>query len=443
MVTDSIEDFQSVFQKASNEECFVIPILANELIALESRLIGLYFYFYQNKEDYLVLGNHSEALFEGDLSLFTFEGNNKKYVLDKKQFLHLFPESKNVIDLEMTAYINGIKITPPKLQKYFLFKRLYPKFKDVNILVPVLILLEWCSSILDEINHENLKNLPINFFYNDLVLENFSRLEKAGIQVNDEIFNQHFQNKSQYVFDGKIYANYNLYTTIGRPSNVHHGINFVALNKKNGSRDAFVSRFGDEGCIVEFDYQAYHPRLIASYTGYQLSKEISVYELLAQQYFPNTPITEELLKESKQITFRQLYGGVEQQYKHIPFFEYANKLLEGVNNTYLMRGYIESPYSDKKLLLKAYDKNKLFNYFFQLQETERNMVVMQKVLDYLQGLQSKMILYVYDSFVIDVLNEEIVKNQVLLNIKKIMEDTDFVVNINKGKSYGDVKKIIL
>ena len=42
---------------------------------------------------------------------------------------------------------------------------------------------------------------------------------------------------------GLEYTQYNPYTSTGRPSNRYNGINYAALNKEDGTRDRFVSRF--------------------------------------------------------------------------------------------------------------------------------------------------------------------------------------------------------
>ena len=43
-------------------------------------------------------------------------------------------------------------------------------------------------------------------------------------------------------------------------SNNFGGVNYFALNKDDGSRDRFISRF-EGGKLVQFDYDAYHPIL--------------------------------------------------------------------------------------------------------------------------------------------------------------------------------------
>ena len=49
--------------------------------------------------------------------------------------------------------------------------------------------------------------------------------------------------------DGLVYSEYNPYTTTGRPSNRFGGTNFAALNKTDGSREKYISRF-DGGMLV-------------------------------------------------------------------------------------------------------------------------------------------------------------------------------------------------
>ena len=69
-----------------------------------------------------------------------------------------------------------------------------------------------------------------------------------------------------------VYSEYNPYTATGRPSNRFGGLNFAALNKKDGSRKKFISRYGKEGMLVEMDYDAYHLRLIGDEVNYKFPK---------------------------------------------------------------------------------------------------------------------------------------------------------------------------
>ena len=49
------------------------------------------------------------------------------------------------------------------------------------------------------------------------------------------------------------WTQYHPFTTTSRPSNNFGGVNYAALNKDDGSRDRFVSRF-EGGKLVQFDY---------------------------------------------------------------------------------------------------------------------------------------------------------------------------------------------
>jgi hypothetical protein len=86
--------------------------------------------------------------------------------------------------------------------------------------------------------------------------------------------------------DNKIYTQYNLYNFTSRPTNSFNGINFAALNKDNGSREAFIPQ---NDILFEFDYEAYHPRILAKLIGYEF-EEASVHTHLGKMYFKTEKI---------------------------------------------------------------------------------------------------------------------------------------------------------
>jgi len=119
----------------------------------------------------------------------------------------------------------------------------------------------------------------------------------------------------ELVKDNKVYSQYNYYTMTGRPSNAYRGFNFAAMNKEDGTRAAFCSRF-DNGALVEMDFDSYHVRLIARLIGYDLPTS-SIHDYLGQFYFGVSQLTDEQRDESKQITFRLLYGGIDSEFLSI------------------------------------------------------------------------------------------------------------------------------
>ena len=102
---------------------------------------------------------------------------------------------------------------------------------------------------------------------NDDIIDNLTYLESSGLRYDKNI----------------VFSEYNPYTSTGRPSNRFGGINFAALNKSDGSRAKFISRFGSKGKLVEFDYDAYHLRLIADKVGYKFS-DASVHQHFADLF---------------------------------------------------------------------------------------------------------------------------------------------------------------
>ena len=120
-------------------------------------------------------------------------------------------------------------------------------------------------------------------------------------------------------------------------------------------------------------------------------------------YFNKEELNDEEYAKSKELTFKQLYGGVFKEYREIPFFkamnEYVEKLWQLFNATEeleLVGGKIL-----KKEQIQNPTPNKILNYIIQSAETYNNVISVKKVIDYLENKQSKVILYTYDSFLID------------------------------------------
>ena len=134
--------------------------------------------------------------------------------------------------------------------------------------------------------------------------------------------------KQILVRNNKTFTEYNIYTTTGRPSNRFGGVNYAAINKEDGTRKSFVSRF-EYGMLIEFDYDSYHLRLIADVIGYKFP-EGSVHRYFGRQYFGKEELTEEEYEQSKQMTFKLLYGGITKEFENIEFFKKVNILIKSL-----------------------------------------------------------------------------------------------------------------
>ena len=250
--------------------------------------------------------------------------------------------------------------------------------------------------------------------FDNFYIESLHQIEKNGI----------------YTQNGYEHSQYNIYTTTSRPSNTFNGVNYAALNKEDGSRDRFISRF-DEGKLVQFDYDAYHPRIIGRLIGETISNDVSGHQFLANLYGVSR-------KEAKGITFRQLYGGVQDEYIHIPFFQKVSHFIDLLWTKFNQNGFVETPMGRKLKNgnFRNMNKNKLFNYLLQATETELNMKSISKLNKYLSDKKTKLVLYTYDSYLLDVHPMEI---GLLNDIKILIEEAGFITKMEMGDNYSDIK----
>ena len=75
---------------------------------------------------------------------------------------------------------------------------------------------------------------------------------------------------------------------------------------------------------------------------------------------------------------------------------------------------------------------KLFNYILQNYETSQNILILWDILSILRGKKSKLVLYTYDSFLIDLSDEE---KDLVKDVQKIFENYKLNTKIKYGSSY--------
>jgi len=155
---------------------------------------------------------------------------------------------------------------------------------------------------------------------------------------------------------------------------------------------------------------------------------IKAHQWLAEQYGAD-------LKDAKAITFRQLYGGVQDDYKHIPFFSKTSEYIETLWNKFLVDKVVYTPIFKRKIqFCSDLNKNKLFNYILQSVETERNIIILDK-LSKLNPNYSLPILYTYDSILFDVNSDDV---NYISEVKSIMEKDGFPVGVEVGENYKEM-----
>lgn len=432
MIIDNVHQLDSL----SGKTLFVYPVLQDSRRhRVVSEIVALVAIDVETNQTYSISKTHPDGLFKVDDFSFLYKCNVHSY--DTILLKYAGYDTSNFVDAQLQYYLKLNQPcnfeTPSILNHYARY------ISDCNVL----------GSLVSLPKHEDIafelyrriyladKQPGLDFYQNQL-LTLFYNIEKNGLQIDLPRFTNVF-GQSFSINNNKSYTQYNYYTTTGRPSNRFGGINFAALNKDDGSRDCFVSRF-ENGCLVELDFNSYHPRLIASVTGYDFGDE-DVYEHLAKHYHNTQTPTKTQILQAKESTFRQIYGGISKQYLHVPFFKAAKELAERLWYFAQDHGYIESPISGRKLILVNYQDitlYTLFNYFLQMYETEFNVITLKPLLDQLQSKQTVPVLYTYDSILFDVPEDEL--DSLLKEvIPQSIDLSKFPVKIKKGIRYSELK----
>ena len=231
-------------------------------------------------------------------------------------------------------------------------------------------------------------------------------MEQSGVRIDKERFESHFHPIDREF----IYTQYNFKTTTTRPSNKFGGVNYAALNKENGCRESFIPR---NDRFIELDIGAYHPTLLGLLVGYNFGNK-DIHESFAKMYGVN-------YKKAKELTFKQLYGGVFEQFKDLEFFKKVQVYVDEMWEKFNQEGYIECPISNhkyEKSKLEDMKPQKLLNYVLQNLETAMNIRILWEIFRSLKGRKTKLVLYTYDSFLFDFDSSE----------KDLIEDIKQIIN---------------
>ena len=440
MIVDTREDLDALFGYIQNRKTLLVPILADaQLHAVRNRITCIYVYTEDDVERIVPI-NHTEQItgFSDDLQRFLDLRNI--FVYDKKQWLQLGGNGDvwGIKTLWWYTYGEAYDETHYYTTAHTFYWRRHNTLRNVNAMVPIMQHLAMCQKIRHYawpmcMNAELSESYQ---HFDSVYPEVFGQIEAAGLCVTEDF------RMPELVTDGFVYSNYNYHTTTGRPSNAYRGFNYAAMNKEDGTRSAFCSRF-DSGALVEMDFDAYHVRLIARLIGYALP-DGSVHEYFGRFYFDTTELTTEQYEQSKQITFRLLYGGIDSEFLTIPFFQKVNALVYKLWAKWKSKGYIETPVLKRIISRDSVQNmtaNKLFNYFLQATETEVSVQKLRQVQAALHNRETKMILYTYDSILFDVPISE--AKDILPYIKDILQQGNFPVKVSAGNIYSKMNTITI
>ena len=373
-------------------------------------------------EDFIIPINHLECINWDKDAILNVLANYEFCVLDKKAALHAAPHI-SYTDIQHSIPLLDQHTT----QAHPWYYRKFPHTK-VNKMIPIGKHLERCKqkthSIFQEYRGE------INPYFDKILLPVLHELEKNALKFNDK-FDDYFtlKNKKFSIKENHIYGWYNPYTTTGRPVNNFNGLNFVGLKHDNGERDCFEP---DNNFFVEMDYDGYHPRLIGDIVDYQF--EGNVHNTLAEIYFKSKEITPQQYKESKTLTFKQIYGGIDKANLHHPFFSKTQQFIDIIWEEFNKKGEVKcGSYTIKKKDHPKIHSQKLFNYYIQATETETNIRKIKIIQDYLKIKQTKLVLYIYDAFIFDVSKQD--GKQTLIDLQNLLNDK-FPIKLKSGAHYG-------
>jgi len=406
------------FFEIGHEKVFVEPILFNDNThpAL-NHLSLLYIKPLNDSKGYILCLDHTEALKLHKTSITNLLASFKEiYVRNRKSFIYVFP-LKNLIDISF--YIP--EYVEPTTPTHETFYQNHGHRDNVNTIIPLVKHYEKCELIFDKVKDYFKTD---NAKFNNKATSVFFAIERNGIKINKKQFDKHFELDNEHfnIQDDTIYTQYNLYTTTGRPSNSFNSVNFAALAKDNGCRKSFIP---NNDKFVEIDISAYHPTLAAQLVDYDFGSE-TPYE-----YFAKEAGIE--VSEAKILMFKQLYGGVYNEYKYIDYFQLIEEHVNKLWKTYTTNGYIECPISGHKLTtyIKDINPQKLFNYTLQNLETSTNVCIVWDIIKLLKGKKTKIVLYTYDSILLDYHDEDDILDQ----IKEVFKKYNLRIKTTKGLNY--------
>ena len=397
--------------------CVCIPLFSNaNKHQSENAVVGLYLSFIDRTEKYINFSHPDEVT--DDLRLIDIQLHHKSLVFNKKALLyHGFNEG---IDLNSyLQYYTDYSIS----QKEFYTKSIeilsnkYFKSEDLGHIIPLAVQLEYAKKMADytlKVYREFQLNDKCIQFCNDFV-EIFYEIEKQKILIDGEWKNQ----------------NYMWYTATSRPSNSWDGFNFSAMNKRDGTRNKIRSRF-DGGKIVQFDYDAFHIKLLAKVLDYKFNGH--PYDDIKKELVLDIPYD-----EIKSKVFQNIYGSISPQFMEHPFFQCIQAVIDEFYQGYKTDSMVKSWFYEKTFRdIQDETPNKIFNYVLQSLETEYNVRKIKTLLPHLEDKQSVFMMYLYDAFVFDIHPDEM---NLINTLRSAFETDDMTIKIYVGDTFGDIKRI--
>lgn len=380
------------------------------------QIIGLYFLFTDGDERYVNFTHPDEI--DDDITLSEIRLHSKSIVFNKKALI--YNGFQDGIDLNSylhyytSDHINPKEFYPKGME--MLANKFY-KIEDLGHVIPLSKQLEWAKKIARYVSKFYRDKLISDqcIDYCDDFIRVFHEIEKNDILVGDEWKKQ----------------NYMWYTATGRPSNAWDSFNFSAMNKKDGSRDKIRSRF-EGGKIVQFDYDAFHIKLLAKILQYEFSSH--PYEQIQKDLGIDMDYD-----QFKGKVFQNIYGTITPEFMNHPFFQSVQALIDETYDRYKTDGMVKSWFYEKRFRdIQDATPNKVFNYVLQSLETEYNVRKIKSILPHIQNKKSLFMMYLYDAFVFDIHPDEM---DIIDTLQTAFETDNMSVKIYTGNDFGHIMRI--
>ena len=394
--------------------CICIPFFSNNnLHSSELEIVGFYLYFIDGTTK-LVNFTHPDSL-PSEYGLDSIKLHPNSLILNKKSVSY-----KSFDDgIDLNSYLHYYIHDHVNIQEFYtnVMENFYSRYytsKKLTKIIPLSKLIEFAENIilftLPYYKPEKISKECIN--YCEDFTNIFRFIESNEIPFGDEMKKQ----------------NYMWYTATSRPSNSWNNFNFSALNKNDGTRNKIHSRY-DGGKIVQFDYDAFHIKLLAKILDYKFTKH--PYEEIKEELGLDIPYD-----EVKSRVFQNIYGTITDQFIQHPFFQRVQAMIDELYQEYFEKGYTESYFYHKRFRdIEDPTPNKVFNYFLQSLETEYNVRKLKTILPLLQDKRTVLCMYLYDAFVFDVPQDE---TEIIPHLKRAFETDGMTTKCSVGENFGSI-----
>ena len=430
-IVESKDQFEK-FSKRVGWENGYVGIIMNEddKHPIISELCSLYIKDINTDIGIIIPINHPETL-QHDIDIELVLNNyNNLFTIDGKLFRYFFPNIKindiNIINLLKNS--EGLKNNINTSSHLFFINK---EIEDYNHIIPISKHFEKQENIYNNIkkyiDYDIIKTQTYQI-YNIKYIDNLFNIEKNGIKIESTL---PINKPEKSTYKNYLFTKYN-YSITSRPTTNFNGFSVINL-PKDDSRKNIIPR---NSKLLEIDYDAYHIRIICDLIGYELKTD-NIHNYLSEIYFKSSEISEEQYLQSKQITFKQIYGGILDEYKDIEPFRSINEFTLELWKEFNSNGYISDPITGLKFSsnLENMYPQKLLSYLLQSLETSNNIIIINNLIKFLKNKKTKLILYSYDAFLFDYDESE----DIIDDLKKIIEKNNFKSKIKIGKNYGELK----